>query len=118
MATSKNLIVNISRICILVCTALTFISCNKKSIPETTEQPKPTAVFALVVDYSELDGCTYLLELSDGQKLQPVNLREDLQRKGLKLFITYKNHDGVSTCMAGKMVTITSAEIAKIDKTR
>lgn len=104
----------------LICMFFTITSCSEKTTPpeKTTAPDKitgPGAFFATVVDYSELDGCTYLLELADGQKLQPINLPEDFKRKGLKLFITYKLHDGMSTCMAGKMVTLNSAAIAKED---
>ncbi len=124
MATSKNLI-RIASVFLLLLSQMVIISCHKKSVPAAAEEKTEVAVeataqavYALVVDYSELDGCTYLLELSDGQKLQPVNLQEDFKRKGLKLFITYKMHDGVSNCMAGRMVTLTSASIAKQEKTR
>ena len=85
----------------------------KKDVPVTT--PDKQAVFAKVIDYSEVSGCTYLLELSDGKKLEPVNLEEQYRRVGLKLFITYKIYDGVSVCMAGKMVTLTSVSPAKED---
>lgn len=38
----------------------------------------------------ELDGCTYLLELQDGSKLQPVTLPVEFQHGGLKVRIKYK----------------------------
>ena len=85
----------------------------QKKIPATPAEKQ--AVWAKVIDYSEIAGCTYLLELSDGQKLQPVNLQEEYRRAGLKLFITYKVFDGVSVCMTGKMVTLTSVSMAKED---
>ena len=85
----------------------------KKDVPAAP--PGKQAIFARVIDYSEVAGCTYLLELSDGQKLQPVNLDEKYRKTGLKLFITYKIYDGVSVCMAGKMVTLSSVSIAKED---
>ena len=86
---------------------------SKKNVASTP--PDKQAVFAVVIDYSEIAGCTWLLELSDGQKLQPVNLAEEYRRKGLKLFITYKTYDGVSVCMTGKMVTLTSVSYARED---
>ncbi|MDQ3049546.1 MAG: hypothetical protein M3Q95_01540 [Bacteroidota bacterium] len=90
-------------------------SCSNKTVVTETVATD-TAVFATVVDYSELDGCTFLLELSDGQKLQPENLGEAFKKKGLKVFITYKIYNGISNCMAGKMVTLNSITVAKEDK--
>ena len=101
--------------------AMLVMACNQKTQttpPAPTPTPTERAWFATVIDYSELDGCNWMLELSDGKKLQPVNLGDEYKRKGLKLFITYKIYDGVSTCMAGKMVTLTSVDFAKEDKQR
>ncbi len=113
METCKNL----KNSLILFTAGLSFllVSCSGKTVVTETV-PNDTAVFATVVDYTELDGCTFLLELSDGQKLQPENLGEAFKKKGLKVFITYKIHDGISNCMAGKMVTLTSITVAKEDK--
>lgn len=112
MATPENLSSFKNPILFLMLILLS--SCAQKTT--SSQNPVPSqAVFATVVDYSELDGCTYLLELADGVKLQPVNLSDEFKRKGLKLFITYKFQDGMSTCMAGRMVSLTSAVIAKED---
>ena len=116
MATPENL--NRLKQLLFLCIAITVSACSEKTTTATTPPHTAQAVIATVVDYSELDGCTYLLELSDGQKLQPVNLSEEFKRKGLKLFITYKYYDGMSTCMAGRMVTVISATIAKDDSRR
>ena len=64
------------------------------------------AVKVTVVDYRDLDGCTFLLETDDKQKLQPVNLPAGLQRNGLRLYVVYKKTDGMSICMAGTMVNL------------
>ncbi len=100
-------------ICAFIILILISGCASKKKVPATPADKQ--AVYAKVIDYSEIAGCTYLLELSDGQKLQPVNLQEEYKRIGLKLFITYKPYDGVSVCMTGKMVTLTSVSIAKED---
>ncbi len=91
-------------------------SCATKTTAPVASSDQQQAVFATVIDYSEVDGCEYLLELSDGKKLQPINLTDEYKRKGLKLFITYKFHDGVGICMAGRMVSLTSVSMAKEDK--
>lgn len=69
---------------------------------------------ATVVDMSGLDGCRLLLELSDGRRLQPINLAKDYQKPGLKLRFTYKKAEGyMGICMAGDMVELLAVEIAK-----
>src|SRR5687768_13149848 len=65
------------------------------------------AIATTVVDYRELDGCTFLLELDDKQKLQPVNLPLEFQKHGVRLYVLYKVKDGMGICMAGKMVELT-----------
>ena len=102
--------------CILFSMMISFLLTACASRNNTVAAPPDKqAVFAQVIDYSEIAGCTWILELSDGQKLQPVNLSEEYRRKGMRLFITYKIYDGVSVCMTGKMVTLTSVSVAKED---
>jgi hypothetical protein len=109
MATSKNMM-EVFRLTTIV-VFLALIACAKPTTPERTGQT-PTGILVTVVDYTGLDGCTYLLQQADGQKLQPVNLGEEFRKNDLKLYVTFKNHDGVSTCMAGKMVTLTDVKVA------
>jgi len=113
MATSKNL--NIIRFASVLMMLLIFSSCAQKATP-TVDAPPAGSVPVTVLDYSELDGCTFILELADGQKLQPVNLSEEFKKKGLKLYVSYKVSDGMSVCMAGRMVTLTSVTLAKEGK--
>jgi hypothetical protein len=66
---------------------------------------------------SALDACGWMLELENGEKLQPVS-QDDL--KGVKLKdgnkvrigFTYET-DRVSACMAGKLVKVTCIEKAE-----
>lgn len=113
MATCKNL--KNSIVLFIAGLSIVLVSCSGKTVVTET-LPNDSAVLATVVDYTELDGCTFLLELPDGQKLQPENLGEAFKKKDLKVYITYKIHDGISNCMAGKMVTLTSITVAKEDK--
>ena len=81
-------------------------------------RPQPTplpagAIPAKVIDMRELDGCTYLLELEDGRKLQPVTaLPEKFQINGMKVMITYKITDMMSICMSGQPVTLLTIDAA------
>ena len=61
----------------------------------------------VIKDYSGLDGCTFIVELESGDKLQVLNLDsfgvkiED----GNEITISYHETEGMSgICMAGKMV--------------
>jgi hypothetical protein len=75
--------------------------------------PEPGSVVATVVDMRELDGCTYLLELEDGSKLQPSKLPVAFQKAGLKVRIKYKKIDFMSICMSGTAVELTYISIEK-----
>ena len=64
-------------------------------------------------DYNGLDGCTWIIELDNGEKLQPVNLLE-LNiglTDGKKVTVTYdevKDMSGI--CMTGIMVSVKTIE--------
>ena len=94
---------------------LIFISCAPKTSPPESNIPKG-AVPVTVIDFRELDGCTFLLQMENGDKLQPENLPADFQKPGLKLFITYKYNDGMGICMAGKMITLIEVVESKPSK--
>ena len=68
-------------------------------------------VKAIVIDY-KVDGCGFLLELSDAQKtkLTADNLTEEFKKDQQKIWVKYtpKKNQLPSTCMAGKQVEITA----------
>lgn len=79
---------------------------------EGCKTPEPAAVepgtiSATVIDMRKLDGCTYLLELQDGSKLQPATLPVEFQHGGLKVRIKYKKVEIMSICMSGTPVELT-----------
>ncbi|HMT30925.1 MAG TPA: hypothetical protein PKD91_16760 [Bacteroidia bacterium] len=78
----------------------------KTTKQETAQTIPDKAIQVKVIDYSELDGCKFLLETSDGKKLQPTNLPEKFSKDGIRLAVTYKVKDGMSICMAGTMVEL------------
>ncbi|MBL0342452.1 MAG: hypothetical protein IPP71_17020 [Bacteroidetes bacterium] len=71
------------------------------------------AILVSVIDYTDLDGCQMLLQMENGDKLQPINLPEKYSIPGIRLFITYKNAEGMSICMAGKLVQLIHISEAK-----
>ncbi len=62
----------------------------------------------------DLDGCGWVIELKNGDKLQPINLDsfEVTKREGLSVSLSYTAvNDMAGICMAGKMVNLTCLEI-------
>ena len=68
---------------------------------------------AMVIDYSEIAGCTFLLQLNNGEKIQPTNLSPDFRKDKLKVLIKYQITDMMSACMAGKVVSVSHIELKK-----
>ena len=75
-------------------------SCETKPCCEGSE-------IGTIKDYSSLDGCTFMVELTDGEKLQVINLNDfDVNiEDGNKISISYHEAGAMAgICMAGKMV--------------
>jgi hypothetical protein len=55
-----------------------------------------------------LDGCSWLLELDNGSKLEPQNLSDfDIElMDGKDVHVRYTEFEGGSICMVGKIVKI------------
>ncbi|MEO7177145.1 MAG: hypothetical protein ABIV51_14490, partial [Saprospiraceae bacterium] len=90
-----------------LCFCMIWASCHKP--PIIAELKTPCAVQAVIIDMRNLDGCKYLLQLTDGTKLLPLNWPATFpQEDGLKIWITYDIvKDGASMCMAeDQMVTL------------
>jgi hypothetical protein len=62
---------------------------------------------ATIINYT-VDGCSWMLQLEDGKKLQPLILAPEFQKEGLKVLIKYEvKKDAVGVCMVGEIVSIT-----------
>ena len=81
---------------------LTIHSCNKESECENSHSAK-------LVNMTGLDGCSWMIELGDGTKLEPTNLNDfniNLQ-ENQKIWIVYHTAAQMaSICMTGEIVTI------------
>lgn len=66
-------------------------------------------VKATIINYT-LDGCSFMLLLKDGKKLEPVNLSGEFKKDNTNVWIKYQHYKGNSICMAGEMVTVTAIE--------
>ena len=95
----------------------TTISCSKSVYIQETEadsQPHseicPNAVEATLKDFTGLDGCSWVLVLDNGKKLEPTNLQKFDNIKltdNTRVFIEYKPiYNAASICMIGTMVEI------------
>ncbi len=79
---------------------------SKKEVSsEKTNQNKEME--ATVIDLRGLDGCSFLLQVHNQERLEPINLPEEMKVNGLAVMVTYEYHQGASICMAGKMIKIT-----------
>ncbi len=65
----------------------------------------------MVIDNRGLDGCTYILILGDGTRLEPVDLAESFRKDSLKVMIKYSEVKQPSICMVGRMVNIIEIKV-------
>jgi hypothetical protein len=91
----------ITRLMAICGMALLLWACPRNQCPE--------GVDALLRDYTGLSGCRWVLELEDGERLEPVNLHElDFEpRDNLQVRVQFTEaEDMMSICMVGRMVNI------------
>lgn len=72
---------------------------------------------AVVKDMRDLDGCQFLLELDNGDKLMPIEVKDkDFKFENNQLVeIGYKEEkDAMTTCMAGTPVTLTCIKLVDL----
>lgn len=94
-----------SRILILLTVLLLSISfaCNKNN------SPHDDAVAATLLDYTGLDGCTWVIKLADKEVLEPINLGNFIffeLKDGKKIWVKYKTVGMASICMVGPTIEI------------
>ena len=81
---------------------LLLISCKKESECENSH-------IAKLVNMTGLDGCSWMIELNNGAKLEPTNLNDfsiNLQ-ENKKIWVVYHTAAQMaSICMHGEIVTI------------
>ncbi len=67
-----------------------------------------------IKDYTGLDGCSWIIELDNGKRIEPSN--QDFIEKfepedGMKVIVSFKpDSNGISICMVGEMVIIKCIE--------
>lgn len=93
---------------ILICLAC-LAACTSPSPDESKslDDKQNARISVKVIDVEGLDGCKYLLETSDGRRLQATNLSSEYQKAGLELQVLVKPAKNMmSICMAGEMVEL------------
>jgi len=74
------------------------------------EMPCDNAKAAELINMHGLDGCGWAIQLEDGTKLEPFNLKQftDIELKDhKKIWVSYEDTEGyVSICMIGPIIKI------------
>lgn len=89
------------RLTAIVGISLLLWACPKNNCPE--------GVDAVLRDYTGMDGCTWVIELPDGERLEPVNFHEleFTPEDNLPIRVSFTPaEEMMSICMVGKMVNI------------
>ncbi len=98
---------------VLILLVVLTASCSKKvaGLKSFPEETKEGYIKATVVNLT-LDGCSWLLQLEDGKKLEPTNLNEEFKKDKLNVWIQYQiKKGGMSVCMVGEIITISEIEL-------
>jgi hypothetical protein len=101
----------IKNISLLIFLVLFTTACEKNNSKETKPvEDAPAQIYTgVVIDYTGLDGCSYIVELDNGEKLDPVSLIDstfqfiDGRRVALRYTVLTEQ---ASNCMVGKMVSL------------
>lgn len=117
-----NIYIHICKLLCFIYIIFILISCKTNKIDTNTKNTKtaendtivqlketfPNEKEAEIVDMTGLDGCNFMIKLKDGSRLEPINLEEIFKKNGLKVVVSYELYNGMSVCMAGKMIQITN----------
>lgn len=98
-------------------------SCANQKIIESQPDSVPTQTqkcddgVSATLKKIQLDGCNWVIELDQEEKLEPQNIRDFLSEsdfsssKEFKVKIQYYETKSASICMVGKTIAITCLEI-------
>lgn len=81
------------------------------TIRYTADRQQPPKTAEATVVSATAGTCTFLIQLADGTKLEPMTLAKEFQTDGLKVNVTYREHpEMASTCQLGSIVEIITIE--------
>ena len=87
---------------ILIISSFIFNGCNQNN-------KCIKSVKAIYTNQTELDGCKWMIQLKNKQKINPINLNEfeAKPKEGQKIWISYSIKENMfDACMSGKIVEI------------
>jgi len=89
---------------IFILLSIFIISCNP-----TKNTSSKCITEGIVKDKTGLDGCKFLIELTDGTTLNPIEFTDKSfeLKDGQKIRFSYESVDAMNICMAGETVKIT-----------
>lgn len=108
---------------LIILTFLISISCTNQKVIESQPDSVPTQTqkcddgVSAILKQIQLDGCNWVIELDNGEKLEPQNIKDFLSKsdfgssKEFKVKIRYYETKSASICMVGKTIAITCLEI-------
>ena len=107
----QHKIKNIGMIILILNISMFSDSCKSKKAQTTIEDTSKYQNYTKgTISRNTFDGCSWLIILEDGKKLEPVNLTDEFKSDNLKIWLQYKNYAGMSICMMGQMISITAIE--------
>ena len=94
---------------------LAITSCTtQKSQNDATANLQETHTFGTITNKTQLDGCSYVITLSNNTVLEPLNLDSLFMQDGLNVYFQYKKSNAMTICMSGQPITL--LEITKAKK--
>ena len=109
----KNIVPVLFILLISACCKRNIAPVQQPASVADTSMTDPKLKEATVIDYSEVGGCGFLLELTNNEKLQPENLPAEYQKDKMKVQIKYHITNKMTVCMAGKTAYIDFIKMKK-----
>lgn len=86
---------------------------SKKNTEQTIVKKHPGFTKGTINRF-EIDGCSFLITIEGGKKLNPLNLGEEFKKDGLNIWFKYiYQKEVMTTCMAGDVIKITEIKNAE-----
>lgn len=66
-----------------------------------------------VIDKTDLDGCSFVIQIEDSTFLEPIGLDPQFQKPNLEIGFKFRQSRAMSTCMMGKPAVISEVKLIK-----
>lgn len=91
-----------------------FVACHEEETKTSVFLDYPCDETGIIRDYTGLDGCGFVIELTNGQVLEPVSVDDStfVFEDGKNIALSYHEETGYgSICMVGEIVHITCISV-------